>query len=256
MIDTHSHILPFLDDGAESLSQSLWFVKAAAAQGVDTIFVTPHLCDGVFNCTKEKILHAYTILVGALCAQGISTRILPGAEIRVNHDLVAEYDRGNLLTLNDSGNWLLLELPDIFMAKAVAGMIRQLDERGVTPIIAHAERNRMILNQPELINDFTCNGAVIQITAGSLTGDFGKHSMKAAKAMVAMDQVFCLGSDIHPGRQYRMADARKILIKLAGRAKADQLTLENPTVILQDLWFSYKKDRQLQSAAPALLPGT
>jgi len=240
MIDTHSHILPEIDDGADDLSESLAFVKTAADQGVDIIFATPHACDGVFNCTKENIIQSCAVLADALDAEGISTKILPGSEIRVNHDLVMEYDKGNLLTLNDAGNWIIIELPAMFMAKAISMMIRQLKDRGVTSIIAHAERNPMILNNPGLINDFIYNGGVIQITAGSLTGDFGKFSLKAAKAMVAMDQVFCLGSDIHPGRRYRMADARKKLIKLAGRTKAGLITLENPAVILEDTGFSYK----------------
>jgi len=234
MIDTHSHILPAMDDGAADLSESIEFVKTAAAQGVDVIFATPHAFNGVFNCTKENILKACDTLTEAVRKQGILTRILPGSEIRVNHDIIMEYDKGNLLTLNNSGRWILLELPDVFMANAVCLMIRQLKKRGLSPIIAHAERNLMILNKLELINEFIYNGAVIQITAGSLTGDFGKFSMKAAKAMAIRDQVFCLGSDIHPGRKYRMADAQKKLIKLIGRAETDMITKKNPAAILTD----------------------
>ncbi|WP_299983549.1 CpsB/CapC family capsule biosynthesis tyrosine phosphatase [Desulfobacula sp.] len=242
MIDTHSHILPAMDDGARDLTESIEFVKTAAAQGVDTIFATPHAFNGVFNCTKENIIKACDTLTEALCKESILTRVLPGSEIRVNHDIIVEYDKGNLLTLNNSGSWLLLELPDVFMANAVCLMIRQLRERGLTPIIAHAERNLMVINKPELINEFIYNGAVIQITAGSLTGDFGKFSMKAAKAMVSRDQVFCLGSDIHPGRKYRMADAKKKLIKLLGRTKADLITHENPAAILEDTNTFYKRE--------------
>ncbi|WP_457553844.1 tyrosine-protein phosphatase [Desulfobacula sp.] len=247
MIDTHSHILPAIDDGATDLSESISFVKTAAAQGVEIIFATPHACDGVFNCTKDKILQACTDLTGALREKGIFTKILPGAEVRVNHDLVTEYDNGNLLTLNNSGTWLLIELPSMFIAKAVCLMLRQLKERDVTPIIAHAERNLMILNTPSLIKEFIYNGAVIQITAASLTGDFGKFSLKAARAMVEMDQVFCLGSDIHPGRKYRMADAQKKLIKFAGRKKAEQITIENPGNVLEDmrdLWHNQIKVKE------------
>lgn len=234
MIDTHSHILPAMDDGAADLSESIAFVKTAAAQGVDIIFATPHAFNGVFNCTKEKILQACDTLTEAVRKQGILTRIVPGSEIRVNHDIIMAYDKGDLLTLNNSGRWILLELPDVFMANAVCLMIRQLKKRGLSPIIAHAERNLMILNNLELIDDFIYNGAVIQITAGSLTGDFGKFSLKAARAMAAGDQVFCLGSDIHPGRKYRMADAQKKLIKLIGRTKTDMITKKNPAAILTD----------------------
>jgi len=119
------------------------------------------------------------------------------------------------------------------MIGSVSIIIRKLKERGLTPIIAHAERNLMILNKPALTSDFIYNGAVIQITAGSLTGDFGRPFMKAATSMVKMDKVFCIGSDIHPGRKYRMADAKKKMIKLIGRTKTDQITYENPAEIME-----------------------
>ena len=174
MIDTHSHILPGLDDGAENIKQSLAFMRTAESEGVKIVFATPHTCDGVFNCKKEQVLHALDGLNLILREADIATQLLSGAEVRVNHDLVAEYDKGNLLTLNNAGAYLLIELPAMFMAPAIVMMIRQLKDRGVTPIIAHAERNPMIMTKPEFATDFVYNGAVIQITAGTLSGDFGK----------------------------------------------------------------------------------
>jgi protein-tyrosine phosphatase len=235
VIDTHSHILPALDDGACDFSQSLAFMRLAASQGVEAVFATPHTCDGVYNCTKDQILSACRYLTAFLEEQGVETSVLPGAEVRVNHDLVMEYDRGDLLTLNNGGTHLLIELPALFMGHAISQMIRQLRDRGITPVIAHAERNPMILTKPELVADFTYNGAVIQITAGSLLGDFGKHSLKAVKKMIGMGQVFCLGSDIHPGRKYRMADAKKRLIKLIGKRETQMITRENPGELLHNI---------------------
>jgi len=233
MIDTHAHILPGMDDGANDLAQSIEFIKTAESQGVKTIFATPHACDGVFNCKKEDIIEKCNQLQTQVWDHGMSIQMLPGAEIRINHDLVSEFDKGNLLTLNDSDAYLLVELPLIFISKAISMMLRQLRERGVTPIIAHAERNPMILNKPDIITDFVYNGAVIQVTASSLTGDFGKQAMKAARAMVSMDQVFCIGSDIHPGRKYRMAHAENRLTRLVGKTRANQILFENPSAMLE-----------------------
>jgi protein-tyrosine phosphatase len=233
MIDTHAHILPGMDDGANNAAQSVEFIQTADAQGVKTIFATPHACDGVFNCKKTDILQKCSQLQTQLRDQGISTQVLPGAEIRINHDIVTDFDKGSLLTMNDGNKFLLVELPLIFISKAISMMFRQLRERGVTPIIAHAERNPMILNNPGLVADFVYNGAAIQVTASSLTGEFGKQAMKAAQTMVSLDQVFCIGSDIHPGRKYRMAHAANRLIKLVGRTRAGQILFENPSVMLE-----------------------
>jgi protein-tyrosine phosphatase len=232
LIDTHSHILPGLDDGALSLSQSIDFVRLAEKEGVNTVFATPHCCDGVYNCNKEAILKACFHLSEALREKAINVRVLPGAEIKVNPDLISMLDSGQLLTLGNTDSFILLELPPMFIDKAISFILKQLRDRGLTPLIAHAERNPMILNRLNLVADIINQGAVIQITAGSLCGDFGRTALKAARAFVEADHVFCIGSDIHPGRKYRMADAEKIVNKLIGSSKTAKLFQENPELIL------------------------
>lgn len=233
MIDTHSHLLYGLDDGCRDISESIRFARQAVKQGVTTLFATPHCCDGVFNCKRTAILGLARQLNSSLHAAGIPLRVLPGAEIRVNHDLIAEFDNGNLLTLNDAGTWMLLELPPMFIDGAVSMMIRKLRNRGVTPVIAHAERNPMIMSRPDLAANFIYQGARIQITAGSITGDFGKASMKTARIICEADQVFCIGSDIHPGRKYRMEKAEKRLKKWVGDFRTQMIFRQNPALILQ-----------------------
>lgn len=226
MFDTHSHILYGMDDGSKCLSQSLGFAKQALKQGVQTLFATPHCYDGVYNCTKADILEACRQFSHDLSVAGLPLVVLPGAEIRVNHDLIEVFDNGDLLTLNNAGAYLLIELPLMFIESAVSMMIRKLRERGITPIIAHAERNPVILNRPDLAEEFIYHGAKIQVTASSVTGDFGREVMKLSRIMCEKDQVFCLGSDIHPGRKYRMKNAGKRLRKWIGD-NATQLILKN-----------------------------
>ncbi len=233
MIDTHSHILPELDDGSESMEQSMEMIAQAVDQGVEVIFATPHSWDGVYDCKKEDILAAWEDLCQAVDQAGLDIKIIPGAEIRVNHDLVTRFDDGDLLTLGDGGEYLLLELPPMFILNGVLRMFQQLRDRGVTPIIAHAERNPMIMAQPELAADLIFTGARLQITAGSLTGDFGRAPRKTAGILVQNNQVFCLGSDIHPGRKYRMKAAAKSLHKIGGRKQTAKIVKENPEKILK-----------------------
>ncbi len=245
MIDTHAHILPAMDDGATDQAQSMAFAERAANQGVKVVCATPHVNDGVHNCIKADILAACRALSAQLVNQGFPIQVVPGAEVRLTHDLLKDYDNGRLLTFNDAGRWLLVELPDLFIAKAVCLTIRQLADRGVTPIIAHAERNPTLWHEPEQIDAFVRQGARIQITAGSLTGDYGPLALKASKTMVKKDQVFCLGSDIHPGRKYRMAAARKAITKWAGEPIARRLTHDNAEAIIQDIDLTDTWDRQV-----------
>lgn len=233
MYDTHCHILPGLDDGAADLTETLAFLHLAAGQGVTAVFATPHCCDGVFDCTNDAILDTWQRVCDAAERQGHSIRILPGAEIRVTHDLVDRYDAGRLLTLGNTGRFLLLELPPMFIVPGVFRIIRQLGDRGITPLIAHAERNPMILARPGLAADLISAGARLQVTAGSLTGDFGRPAYRTARAMAENHQVFCLGSDLHPGRKYRMQTAQKKLGAWIGPENTRKLLRENPAQILE-----------------------
>jgi protein-tyrosine phosphatase len=233
MIDTHSHILPGIDDGAGDMAEALEFVQEAVSQGVTVIYATPHSCDGVYNCERETICLAWQKLSEAVRKENLDIRIMPGSEIRLNLDLLDLLDAGHLVTLGEGGTFILLELPSMFITAGLIRIIHQLRERGVTPIIAHAERNPMLVKQPELAFDLTGAGARLQVTAGSLTGDYGRIIFKAAKQMVETGRVFCLGSDIHPNRKYRMKAATKTLEKWIGKENTFKLLWENPEQIGQ-----------------------
>ena len=247
MIDVHSHILPDLDDGSPDVHHSIAVMKEAARQGVQTIFATPHSWDGVFDCRKADILSAWQLLSEAKEMSHIDIQVLPGAEVHVSHDLIKRFDAGDLLTLGDAGRFLLLELPSMFIVNAMFHLIRQLDDRGVVPVIAHAERNPMIAGRLELAEEFRFHGAVLQVTAGSLTGDFGKPVLKTARTLLEKDLVFCLGSDWHPGRKYQMKQAEKKLLKWIGRLRTESLLWNNPMQLVEgcDSLQRLETERQL-----------
>jgi len=234
MIDTHSHILPGLDDGPDAISQSLGVIRTAETQGITTLLATPHSLDGIYNCTKNQILDACKQLNRELWERNISVSVLPGSEIRVDGTLMEKIDNNEILTLNNAGRYILLELPPIFMVEGISFMLRQLRDRGVVPVLAHSERYPMILSNPAILSEFLYNGARLQISAGSLTGDFGKPVMKFVYKMLAEDMVYCVGSDIHPGRKYRMADAEKRIKKFSGQKKSEIILIENPHTIVHE----------------------
>jgi protein-tyrosine phosphatase len=119
-------------------------------------------------------------------------------------------------------------------------MIHQLKERGIIPIIAHAERNPMIMSQHGLAADLIFQGGRLQVTAASITGDFGRGPLKMARTLAQNNQIFCLGSDIHPGRKYRMKAAQKKLSKWAGTSNILRIFGDNSDSILNDCYESVK----------------
>lgn len=232
MIDIHSHILPDLDDGPDTISQSLRIAKEAFFQGVQTIFATPHLMNGVFQSTPKDITAKCSLLTNELIKKNIPIQILPGSEIRLTHDTVSLFDKGRLMTLNNMDDYLLLELPPMFITEGVIHIIRQFLERGIITIIAHPERNASIIKSPNIISKLIYEGTMMQITATSLMGSFGKRTMGLCEKMIDRAAVSFIGSDIHPGRTYRMKQAYEKTCKIAGKKEAEKIFLVNPGKIM------------------------
>ncbi|MCP3887441.1 MAG: tyrosine protein phosphatase, partial [Desulfobulbaceae bacterium] len=219
MIDIHSHILPGLDDGPPDLQTALKTAKIAVKDGTTAIIATPHCMDGKFNCQAQDILDACEHFNQRLVNRRIGLTVLPGAEIRFTPDLIDSFNRGELLTLDNSGKALLIELPERCIIEAVANVVENLAEKGVRAIIAHPERNSTIQSQPEVIDVLRYSGAQFQITGDSLIGKFGRKTMKVAEKLVIMGNVHFLASDSHSPqfRSPRRTKALKKKKKLVGK---------------------------------------
>ncbi|MGQ9825977.1 MAG: CpsB/CapC family capsule biosynthesis tyrosine phosphatase, partial [Desulfotomaculales bacterium] len=111
MVDLHTHILPGLDDGARNEEEALEMAACAAADGIAGLIATPHFIQGQFTPSRQEILAAVGRLNAGLGGAGVPVEVLPGAEYRLEPDLPERLRRGGLLTLNDAGRHLLVELP-------------------------------------------------------------------------------------------------------------------------------------------------
>ena len=232
MIDIHAHILPGLDDGPNNMAGSLDMIKKARSQGVSTIIATPHMMDGVYQCQKAQIVSACLDLSQTTTALGLDITVLPGAEVRLTHDIISQFDKKKILTLNNSDQFLLLELPSVFISDAVVQIIRQLRDRDVTAIIAHPERNAAVLKRLNTLTALLNEGALLQVTASSLVGHFGKRIRQVCELMVKKQAVSFIASDAHPGRRYSMAAARHRVESLAGESYARSVFSENPAFLV------------------------
>ena len=233
MIDIHSHILPNIDDGPDSLSQAFQTLLKAHNQGVATIIATPHSIDGVYNAGPEDILEKCSTLNFELKKRNIPLAVLPGSEIRLTHDIAGLYDSGKLMTLNNSDRFILIELPPMFILDGVVHIIKQLAQRGLTTIIAHPERNRSILKNLNILPKLMYQGAQLQITAQSLLGGFGKKSRSISEKLLKNDMVSFIASDSHPERPYLMKKAFEKTTQLAGSHTAKTIFKTNPEQIIR-----------------------
>jgi protein-tyrosine phosphatase len=230
LIDIHVHILPGIDDGARSADESLEMARRAGADGSAALVATPHVISGLYPNTRDTILEAVEQLNALLARQELPIKILPGAEYRIEPDLPDRFARGGLMTLNDSGRYLLVELPSSMIPAYTGRVVYELLLQGVVPVIAHPERNSGFTKDPSLLYDLIARGALAQVTAGSLTGLFGLTAAKAAQLFLEHGCAHFIASDAHStrGRAPVLAEALTAAGGLLGEDGAECLVKANP----------------------------
>ena len=235
MIDIHTHILPGLDDGAKDPESAVKMAQAAANDGISRLIATPHVITGSFDYSPEQINVAVQELNAALTARQIPVQILPGGEYRLESDLPARLRAGSVLTLNDSRAWLLVELPSSLLPPDYERILYEIQLQGVTPIIAHPERNQVIIKKPEILKKLTERGIMAQLTSASITGDFGQEIQKCSRRLIEQGSIQCLASDAHTYKGHRslgLSAARDAIKKRYGEDYARALVEDNPARML------------------------
>lgn len=239
MIDTHIHILPGIDDGAKNLSTSLDMARMAAADGIHRIVATPHVMNGSFDNSKDSILQLTREFTLKLQDENIDLQVLPGGEYYFDPDLAERGARGELLTLNDTGRYILVEFAAAFLPDYTEEILYELQLQGMTPVIAHPERNLVLSANPRILAAFIERGMLAQVTAGSITGLFGKEGQKNAQKLLNAGLIHLVVSDAHStrGRSPLLSPAYKILSQWYDDEYARQLLFENPARVVagQDL---------------------
>lgn len=235
MIDLHSHILPGLDDGARDLSESLDMLRLAAADGTKVICATPHRHGPSYDVPAAAAEAAWKALVEAAAQERIAIEVRLAAEAWFRVDL-PELVRDGKVTPFSAGprRYLLLEFPPTHVPTEAADTLFRLRLEGVTPVIAHPERNPSFWARPGDAVALRDQGALLQVTAGSLTGLFRKESMECARELARRGAVDLIASDAHrrDRRLPGIAEASRVLAKWAGKRTAERSIEGVPHAIL------------------------
>lgn len=196
-IDIHAHILPGLDDGPETPEESLEMASAFVKAGYTTVVATPHVIPGVYDHARTTILQSVRRFQEQLQAARIPLTVLPGAEYHVSDRLLPLLRAGELLTLNDTGKYLLVELPFYQIPEYVSQVLFELLLAGVTPVIAHPERNDYLVRHPGALAEMVRKGVLAQVTAASLTGLFGGEARRVAARFLQDGTAHFVATDAH-----------------------------------------------------------
>ena len=243
-VDLHCHCLPGLDDGPATMEESLVLCRALVADGITTAIATPHQLGRYDGRNGSAVVReAVASLQACLLNQGIALRILPGGDIRLDERLVRLVEEDLVTTIADMGKCLLVELPhEIYVDPAV--LLERLAEAGLIPVITHPERHRYVQQHADVVQGWVEQGAVLQITAGSLVGEFGQGAEKASRYWIAKGWVGVVASDAHGAeRPPRMTQAIEALHTEFGLEAARDLCVVNPARLAAG-----------ENASPAMMP--
>lgn len=234
MIEIHFHCLPRVDDGPGSWDEAVALCRAAAAEGTTRIVATPHVLRGSWANTnpvvRERLVQALNERLGG------HPRVLSGCEYYYSDEVLALVKKGptSPLTGLARGAYLLVEIGPGHIPPAIVSVFHELRVLGVHAIVAHAERHPGFARQPEKLAELVRKGALVQITAGSVLGDFGKTAQKACDDFFRLGLVHAVASDAHSMAQRppRMGPAREKIRRKWGPDAERGLFVENPEAIL------------------------
>lgn len=240
MVDIHCHILPGVDDGARTWEESLAMCEAAAADGIGTIVATPHMFDGIHQ-TPEKatILERLTELRQRVNGM---IEVVPGGEVRYSYEIFQEApDPQTKIRLNGT-SYMLLEFPFQAVPPNIEMTIFQILNAGITPVIAHPERNKRIQERPEILADLVERGAFAQLDAGSLTKSFGPEPYQSAKRIIEAGLAHFIATDAHHQDRRRpiLSSAVAVAADLGGIEYARAMVLANPMALIHDRGIPYQ----------------
>jgi len=275
MIDLHLHLLSGLDDGAKTLEESIQMCWISYRDGVRTIVATPHTLNGLYVNDRETILAKVKELNEALMKCGIRNaefgikepnaalhtpqsemffnsafrtpqsaiilnselplRILPGADVHLCEKTLPHLDQGKVMTVSDGKKYLFLEFPSQGIPYQAEEIIFQIMTRGIIPIITHPERNLEIGQRPQRYYEMIRMGCLGQVTAMSLTGEFGPKVRQIAVRLLKNRLIHLIASDAHStdGRPPILSEGVRAAEKIVGKEEAQKMVTKYPQAILE-----------------------
>lgn len=237
-VDIHSHLIPGIDDGAQSLQDAIELAKYAVNTGISHSVLTPHIHPGRYDNDKITIAKAFNLLKNELKVQQIPLTIAYAAEVRISAEMMDLLEKDKIPFLGSYGeqNIILLEFPHSHILPGSDKLISWLFKRKIRPIIVHPERNKELQADISKIKPFLKAGCLLQVTAGSLIGKFGLKSQKIARLLVENKFAYFVATDAHniKNRPPELTEVSRYLIATMGKTEARKLLYNNPWDIVKN----------------------
>ena len=230
MIDIHSHILPGLDDGSKSLEESVAMARMAAECGTTDIVASPH-------ANQEYRFDPHVVdqkISEVQAAVGDVPQIHYGCDFHLTMENIEDSLKAPQKYSIDHRGYLLVEFSDFHVPKNADEIFARMMQAGLRPIVTHPERNQLIQKRLAELEAWAAQGVLMQVTAASFLGRFGKTAQRFAGTLLSGGLVHFIASDAHNTRSRSpdMREARTYVERQYGVAAADRLFDENPKAVL------------------------
>lgn len=237
MIDIHSHILNNVDDGSNSLKNTIDILKKAEYAGFSNIILTPHYIEEYYENTKNKIKEKINELKKEVYKEEIITQLHQGNEILLTENTPTLLQKSKISTLANS-RYILFELPFSNKMLNLGQILYTIKANGYIPILAHPERYTYIQENPNNLIEIIKYGVLIQSNYGSFIGQYGKMAKQTAEILLENHMIHFLGTDTHK-QGYIYENIKTILKELEeisdDKKYINEITTINPKNIINDL---------------------
>jgi protein-tyrosine phosphatase len=204
-IDIHSHLLPGIDDGAQTIDDTLFLLESLKKMGVSNFITTPHIFSGIWDNTKDKI-QALEVETNS----NNNTIFKAAAEYLMNDHFISLFQKGEILTLKD--NYVLVEMSYLNPPIQLFDIIFELQVAGYKPVLAHPERYTFYHNNFDQYQKLKNVGCLFQLNLLSTVGYYGREVTQTAEKLLQKGLIDFVGSDVHHKKHIDSFD-NKILIK-------------------------------------------
>ncbi len=237
MIDVHCHILPQVDDGAKSWEMTLEMCRIALRDGITHIVATPHANNEYLYSRPEHEERLQQLRSSA--PEGLQFTL--GCDFHFSYDNVEDALAHPERYAIGTTSYMLIELSDYSIPPTMMDNMAKLNDVGLKLILTHPERNPILQRRPEVIRDWVENGCIVQVTASSITGFWGKTGRKVSRWLVDHDCVHVVATDAHDTRHRPplLSEARELLAEWTSPEVALSLVQDNPLAIVTGAELPY-----------------
>ena len=235
MIDVHSHIIPNVDDGSSSVSETFEMIEEARKIGFTDIILTSHFLLNSYETNSKELVFWKEKLQEVLDKKEIDVKLHSGMEIYISSQMEELIKKKKLLTLANS-RYMLIELPLSSTVKNLDYVLYFLESISIKPIIAHPERYPFVQENPDYLFELEEMGALFQANFGSIIGMYGGKAKKTLKILLKNNLISFFGSDVHKPEQVynKIPKIIKKLKKVISDEEFIEFTEINPQKVLNN----------------------